>query len=81
MGTGMFVLLSSVLTFGVPLVLAFRELLVLRRGGGRGGSWERDRPRDTPPAPLPAGGKPLPDCLVPKRLPRATARSRVLEDA
>ncbi len=44
------IILSGTLTFGIPLLLAARELLVLRRGGG-GGSW-RVEPRPEPPRPL-----------------------------
>ncbi|MBL6455243.1 hypothetical protein JMJ55_07910 [Belnapia sp. T6] len=72
-----FVLLSGSLTFGVPLVLALRELRGLRRGGG---GW---RPDPVPPAPrpLPRGGsgKPLPDGLIPRPLPARPVRQ--LEDA
>jgi hypothetical protein len=79
----MYIVLSGVVTFGVPLALAVRELVLLRRGGGGGGggSWTRDGARETPPAPRPAGNKPLPDCLIPKVQPRCVSRSRVLEDA
>jgi hypothetical protein len=43
-------ILSCSLTFGVPLVLALRELKLLRRGGG----WSPDRiPDDETPRPLP----------------------------
>lgn len=77
-----YILLSGALTFGVPLALAVRELLVLRRdGGGGGGSWKGDPAPETPPAPAPAGNKPLPDCLIPKPVPHLVARTRVLEDA
>lgn len=75
----LYILLSGALTFGVPVALAVRELLLLRRGGD--GSWGRDRARETPPAPTPAGDRPLPECLIPKRSPRPAARPRVLEDA
>lgn len=52
---------SFALTFGVPLVLAIRELVVLRRGGG----WF---PRaDVPPEPVPdpPRQRDLPACLRP----------------
>ena len=69
-----FVLLSGMLTFGVPLAWAVWELLQLRRlrdeDGGRG------RGPDRPPSP--PGTKPLPDCLIPRPAP---ARPRILEDA
>lgn len=77
-----FIMLSGALSFGAPLALAVRELLVLRRDDGKrgGGYWKGDPAPDTPP-PASAGNKPLPDCLVPKRSPRPAARPRVLEDA
>ena len=69
------ILLSGTLTFGVPLALAARELWALRREGGRGRDGGRGGPDgpapDVPPAPRPAGGRPLPDCLIPKPLPAA----------
>jgi hypothetical protein len=74
------ILLSGALTFGVPLLLAVRELVLLRRAP-RGG-W---RPDPTPPAPTPppppSGEKPLPDCLIPKPLPKSATRPRELEPA
>ena len=79
-----FTMLSSALSFGAPLALAVRELLVLRRDDGKrgGGSWRPEPAPDKPPPPAPAGNKPLPDCLVPKLPPpRPAARPRVLEDA
>jgi hypothetical protein len=77
-----FILLSGALSFGAPLLLAVHELLVLRRGDG-GGNSGRDRraPEPPPPPPAPAGSKPLPNCLIPKPLPRLAARVRALEDA
>jgi hypothetical protein len=61
------VLLSGALTFGVPLVLAFRELHLLRRPGGKAG-WGGDPVTPPSPPPRPADGepprKPLPDCLI-----------------
>ena len=67
-------LLSGSLTFGVPLILALRELAVLRRGGG---GW-RSQPA---PEGLP---KPLPPCLLalppkPHKPIGETSKSRVLE--
>ncbi|HEX3346873.1 MAG TPA: hypothetical protein VHS58_02085 [Acetobacteraceae bacterium] len=68
------VLLSGTLTFGVPLLLAIRELLMLRRGR-RGGGWPSARRRDPRPGPMPPGGdpiqRPLPACLVPVLPPRS----------
>ncbi len=72
MSPASFVILSGALTFGAPLALAVRELIVLRRpprGGGWNGKWVN------PVEPMPP--KPLPDCLIPKRI----ARVRELEDA
>lgn len=72
------VIVSGAMTFGGPLVLAIRELVVLRRPP-RGG--------DGPPGrrPLPPTPKPLPDCLRPDRLvhSRSSRRRpvRLLEDA
>jgi hypothetical protein len=69
------VILSGSLTFGVPLVIAVREIVVTRRGGG----WRPER------LPEPRPVRPLPPCLLPPprpRLPIADAsRHRVLEDA
>jgi len=59
MSPSTFVILSGVLTFGVPLLLAVRELFYLRPSGG----WTPDPP--PPPEP-----KPLPDCLIPKPMVR-----------
>ena len=76
MRPGLFVVLSGCLTFGVPLVLALRELWLLNRGNDRSGGW---RP---PPAPQ-TGPKPLPPCLLEAFQPRtpATEKPRVLEPA
>jgi hypothetical protein len=64
----MHVLLSGALTFGVPLAIAVRELMVLKRGGKP----DDRRPRRPTPKPLaPSDGRPkLPDCLIPKPLPQ-----------
>ena len=69
-----FVLLSSTLTFGVPLALALRELMALR-SSPRGG--------DGPPPPcVPRSPKPLPDCLLPRPIGiRDPVLIRALEDA
>jgi hypothetical protein len=65
------ILLSGALTFGVPLILAIRELFILRRDN-RGGGWHDPAPDPLPVPPRPPmGQKPLPDCLIPKRLDRA----------
>ena len=63
------VLLSGALTFGVPLLLAVRELVSLRRDqGGSGGSWTWRR-TSAPVPPRPRGGtreqqRELPACLI-----------------
>lgn len=72
-----YVLLSGVLTYGIPLALAIRELLSLPKSERRGDDWP-------PEEPFVRGPKPLPDCLLPPRSPAsgpARVRLRVLEDA
>ena len=76
MSPATFVILSGVLTFGAPLLLAIRELVLLRRPP-RGAGWSG--PRSSPPEPPPP--KPLPDCLIPRRLSLDELRRRMLEDA
>jgi hypothetical protein len=75
------ILLSGALTFGVPLVLAVRDLMTLRRG--RGGD-NRPPQAETPPPP-PHTGSPtlrpeprreLPACLIPVRLAQSEQRVR-----
>ncbi len=68
------VLLSGLLTFGVPLLFALHELLALRRAD-RGGPPPPPAPPPRPPAP-----KPLPDCLIPRPM-APERRPRVLQDA
>ncbi len=73
-----FVVLSGTLTFGVPLVLAMRELFELKRRDS--GNWDDDGPAPfKPPPPPPAGHKPLPECLIP-HLPASPVRVRELEE-
>ncbi len=73
------VLLSGALTFGVPLAVAVREMIVLRRRDR--GAWPGDPPIDVQPKPIPPDAPPrLPECLIPK-LPPVTAMGRALEDA
>lgn len=62
---------SFCLTFGVPAVLAVRELWALRRG--RGGGWSPD-PAPEPVKPVPPEGRSLPDCLIPKPWNKAPER-------
>ena len=73
------VLLSGALTFGVPLAIAVRELIILKRRDGNG--WDGDGHRPVAPKPLPPmDQKPLPACLIPV-LPKGGVRVRELEDA
>ena len=61
-------LLSGTLTFGVPLALAVRELVVLRRPPG--GAWPGDGPKTPAPLPMPPQSpRSLPDCLIPRIAP------------
>lgn len=73
------VLLSGALTFGVPLALAIRELIALRRWtgrpGGPDGSADPPLPPPAPPGNAPAV-KPLPACLIPARQPGIAAGRR-----
>ena len=65
MDSSTFVLLSGALTFGAPLVLAVRELVVLRRDRGDGGwSGEWRRSEVVPPPGPRGGGQALPACLI-----------------
>lgn len=66
MSPGVQVLLSGALTFGIPLVLAIREILITR-SGDEPGSGGPGQPPPEPPKPisLGPGGKPLPACLFP----------------
>jgi hypothetical protein len=77
------IVLSGALTFGVPLVLAIRDLITLRRDPG--GSWPPSPPPQTPP-PAPRTGSPpirreLPACLIPVRLPEDQVKVRLREFA
>jgi len=81
------IILSGSLTFGVPLLLAVRELVALRRANGGAGGF--DGPRDDSPVSPPPGCEPrtpsLPACLVEAARTDAVAgqadRGRVLESA
>jgi len=69
------VILSGLLTFGAPLALAIRELILLRRPPSSGPG--------LPPAatPEPQRPKPLPHCLIPRPIERPVVGTRTLEDA
>ncbi len=69
------VICSMSLSFGVPLAIAVRELIMLRRGGG---TRDRKLPEPTPVAPISSGSRPLPPCLIPQ-VPARPARTRELE--
>ena len=56
MSPGVQILLSGALTFGVPLILAARELIILRRGGS--GSWPPNDPSRDPATPTPFSWRP-----------------------
>ena len=68
--------LSGMLTFGVPLLLAARELVVVQRRPQAGPPDDQAPPQQ--PRPIPPGdiySRPLPECLIPKPM---TVRSREL---
>jgi hypothetical protein len=76
------IMLSGALTFGVPLALAVRDLVTLRRNPP-GGGWNPEPPEPARPAPS-GGGMPidraLPACLIEAAMgDPARARRRVLE--
>ncbi len=76
------IMLSGALTFGVPLALAVRDLVTLRRNPP-GGGWSPEPPEPARPAPS-GGGMPtdraLPACLIEAAMgDPARARRRVLE--
>lgn len=69
------ILVSGALTFGVPLVLALRELVVINRKKNRRPPDDQLPPpplRPTPPSDIYT--RPLPTCLIPQK-----SSSRVLE--
>ncbi len=81
MSPALFVICSGILTFGVPLLLALREIITTGSGEG---SWRPDPRPPEPVPPIPRGSGPavkkLPDCLIPKLQPRPVShRERVLE--
>ena len=66
MTPGAQIILSGTLTFGVPLALAVRDLIALRRGPS-GGNWGPEPPQPVFPKPTDGNGtmrKPLPACLL-----------------
>ena len=80
MNPGTQIILSGTLTFGVPLALAVRDLIALRRPFG--GSWRPEPPE--PVAPRPTGGdgsaRPaLPECLLIAAQGRLQTASQELE--
>ncbi len=69
------IVLSGSLTFGVPIVLAIRELLVAGRDGGSAPDGNAPRPTGVPPvAPGGLGHRPLPACLIPDLPPIGKTR-------
>lgn len=65
MSPGTQIILSGTLTFGVPLALAVRDLIALRRPPS--GSWRPEPPEPTAPPPGGGGGQArpaLPACLL-----------------
>ncbi len=84
MDAGLQIVLSGALTFGVPILIGVRELIILRPS--RGG-WSGDHVPDIAPVPPPPGtgapSRPLPACLIPSLPPRPSAAKpeRVLEPA
>ena len=74
-----FVLLSGAVTIGVPLALAVRELIELRRRDGSGWDGDGSSPRPPPPPTPSTGYRPLPDCLIP-RPSLSPVRGRELEE-
>jgi len=80
------VVLSGSLTFGVPLLLAVRELFVAGRDNGSTPDGNVPRPTDVPPVTQGGcGRRPLPACLIPV-MPRPVTtprseRTRELEPA
>jgi hypothetical protein len=64
---------SGIVTFGVPLLLAVRELVSVQRTPKANPPDDGQPPAE--PKPLPPGdvySRPLPDCLIPKRLTEFT---------
>jgi hypothetical protein len=83
MSPGIQIILSGTLTFGVPLGLAVRDLIALRRPSG--GDW-RPEPPEPMPVPPTGGGSPaqraLPACLLEAARGRPVpARQREVEIA
>jgi len=79
--TDLFITLSFALSFGVPLVLALRELRLLAPSTDRGRDGGIDR---RAPAPAPEGDDdlpPLPPSLIPQLDHDPAPRPKVLEPA
>jgi hypothetical protein len=69
------IILSGMLTFGVPILLAARDVVVVNRKPQAGPPDDHQPP--PPPRPMPPTdiySRPLPACLIPQRRPE-----RVLE--
>ncbi len=77
MSPGTQIILSGTLTFGVPLALAVRDLIALRRPPS--GNWRPDPPEPIIPPP-PGGGTlvtpRLPQCLLDAARGETDARER-----
>ncbi len=71
------VTLSGGLSFGIPLVLAIRELIIMRRRPRNSGGGPGPGPAPTP-RPISGGGRSLPICLIPTEQWRAPERTREL---
>jgi hypothetical protein len=71
MDAGLQIVLSGALTFGVPILIGFRELYMLKPSGG---GWSGEHvPETVPPPPSPSADqptRPLPACLIPSLPPR-----------
>jgi hypothetical protein len=78
--TDLFITLSFALSFGAPMLLALRELAMLKPSASRpDGGLEREAP-----SPAPLGDDdlpPLPSCLIPKLDHDPAPRPKVLEPA
>jgi len=79
--TDLFITLSFALSFGAPLLLALRELALLKPSSASGPDGGEQRGA---PAPAPAGDDdlpPLPPSLIPNLDNQPTPRPKVLDPA